>query len=420
MKRIAIMLAGLACLMMSGNVFAANADENFEFLRTVFNKHENHMGDYLVQEIDAFMKIYPENKHATEASHLLAQVYLEMNDEDLSFAQLMKTLYLYPNSSNHVAVVGDVHKIIAEERRYRDKEDFIATIADGEFKDNSRGENYYAYLKFLHDLDEDNLYDWTLGEMYDFIGKYPSDAHAEEVQRWIADTWYAQGDENAAVNGYLKYEELYPDSKDLPYVMINRAKIMNRDLKQPGDAIALLTRVVEEFPGTDYAATALYDRGTIKADRNDNYEGAIEDYRALVKMKPQHVKAVDALMEIARIQERKMKAYRSAIKVYDEIIENYPVDIRGVEALQESAELAMKLDDYLDAANRYAKIATQYPDYEDAPKMAFKAADIAKGKLKDLHKAIDFLQLIVTDFPDSEASRKAQKEIDDLKKKLNK
>lgn len=420
MKKTVLIMAGLICMITAGNILAANASENFEFLRKVFNKHQDHMGDYLVHEIKAFMKTYPDNEQIAEASYLLAQVYLEMNEEDKSFAQLMKTLYLYPNGGNHVTVVGDVHKIITDEKRYREKEEFISGIADGEFRDDSKSENYYNYLVFLHELDEDNLYDWTLDEMYHFIESFASNEHSEEIQRWIADTWYARGDENAAVNGYLKYEELYPKSKDLPYVMIKRAKIMNRDLKQPGDAIALLTEVIEKYPETDYAATALYDRGMIKEERNDDYEGAIQDYRSLVQMKPQNNNAVDALMEIARIREKKMKAYRSAIKVYDEVINDYPVDIRGVQALQESAELAMKLDDYLDAANRYAKIATQYPDYKEAPKMAFKAADIARGKLKDLHKAIEYLQLVVTNFPDTEASRDAQKKISDLQEKLNK
>ncbi len=201
--------------------------------------------------------------------------------------------------------------------------------------------------------------------------------------------------------------------------MIKRAGILDKEMKLPGDAITLLTQVVDKYPNTDYAATALYDRAEIKASRNGDFEGAVTDFRELVKMQPQHVKAVDALLEIARIQERRMKALKAAVSVYDEVIQGYPIDIRGIDALKESAEIALKLDDFKDAADRFAKIATQYPDYADAPKMVFKASEIAAGKLKNLHQAIEYLQIVVDKYPDTDAARQAQKDITKMKEKLN-
>lgn len=421
MKKITITFILTACFgLFAGALSASNPDAHFEFLRKVFNQHEKNMEEFLRYETEAFMKMYPDDTHIPEASYLLAEIYLEDGDEDEAFAQSVKTLFLYPNSNIHSTIVGTVHKIITDRGSYKDMADTISSVIDGDFKGGSMADRAYRYIRFLHAINIKKLYDWTLAEAYDFTARYKEDDRTEQVQRWIADTWYDLGKEGAAVNGYLKYEELYPGSRNLPYVMIKRANIINKELKESEKAIELLINVVEKYPGTDYAATAMYDRATIKQERLNDYEGAIEDFRASVKMKPQHPHAVDALMEIARIQEKEMKAYKTAIKVYDEIIDGYPVDIRGVEALKESADISEKLDDYKGAADRLAKIATQFPDYEDAPRMAFKAADIARGKMKNLSLAIEYLEILTTQFPDSEASRDAQKEIAKLKEKLNK
>ncbi len=398
---------------------AAGPDENFDYLRNIFNKHEKKMGEFLIREIKSYMAIYPDHEKAPEASRLLAEVYTEMRDEDLAFAQLAKTLFLFPNSTVHSTAVSDIHKIIANSSRYKDKMDYIAGIIDGTFKSGSMADKYYSYIDFLHEVALKSLNDWTLDEYYYFISEFHGDDRVEKVQRWISDTYYEKGNETAAVNGYEKYEQLYPKSEHLPYVMIKRAGILDKEMKLPGDAITLLTQVVDKYPNTDYAATALYDRAEIKANRNNDFEGAVTDFRELVKMQPQHVKAVDALLEIARIQERRMKALKAAVSVYDEVIQGYPIDIRGIDALKESAEIALKLDDFKDAADRFAKIATQYPDYADAPKMVFKASEIAAGKLKNLHQAIEYLQIVVDKYPDTDAARQAQKDITKMKEKLN-
>jgi len=399
---------------------AYTADSYFEYVKSVYNQHEKELSGFLAAELETFMRLFPQDDHAAEASYLLAQVYLERGKEHRALAALFKTLYLYPGSDVHPSAVEAAHKIIFRNRGYKDKKEELARIIDGDFAGGGLADRRYRYVAFLYGLDQSKLYDWLLVEFGDFVTRFKDDARSEEIQLWIADTYAAKGKAEAAVASYLKYERLYPDSDKLPGVKYHRATILSEKIKDFERAAEVLTDVVENHSGSDHAAAAVYARARIKASRFKDYDGAIADYRRLVTDRPQHDKAVEALLAIAALNAEKLKAYRTAIGVYVEIVDNYPGDNRGIKALEESAKIYLdRLKDPLAAAAQHARIATQFPAYGEAARALYKAAEICEKKQKDYDKAIEYYQLITTMFPDSKLAHKAREKITKIVEKMD-
>jgi len=419
LRLIKISLVLIILALGSVAVYGADTDETyFEFLKTTFNKHDKKLNDFLKAELHLFLELYPTSEFVGEASYLLAQTYLDRRDENEAFAILMKTMYLYPDGAMRTAVTAEVQRIVATNGSYKKQQEELRKIINGEFENGAVEDRYYRYLKFLRLLNDKKLCDFTLDEYYYFIKRFDDDDRIEQIHRWVADMYASRGDAVAAVAGYQKYEKLFPVNKNLPYVIINRANVLNEELKEYALASSLLTQVIENYPDTKYASTAMYSRAGIKADRLRDYSGAIADYRQLLTKHPRHEKAVDALFEIAKLNADRLKAFRAAIDTYNEVVEKYPDSPRGVEALKNSAELYLKIDDYFSAAKQYARVAEVYPEHEEAPAMLYQAGDIALGKMKDYQQAKDFYSRVAEEYPASAYAVKARQKVVKINEKL--
>jgi len=404
-----------------GTVSIAGAAEDetyFEFLKATYNKHEKKLHEFLQSELKVFIDRYPDSDFAAEVSYLLARTYSDKKDDHESLAMLLKTMYLYPNSEIHTAAVAEAHRIIASNSAYKNRVEELNQVVDGEFEGGDKADRYFRYLTFLRNLDQKKMYDLMLDEYYDFVVRFKGDSRVEKIHRWIADIYAAKGDARAAVAGYQKYEKLFPVNKNLPYVIINRAEVLNEKLREYALAKSLLTQVVDNYPKTEYSSTALFSRAKIKTERFKDYSGAIADYRQLIADNPQHEKAVDALFEIADIDVRRLKAYRAAIDVYNEVVVAYPDNVRGVEALKESADLYNKLKDPYTAALQYARVAELYPDHSEAPQLLYHAGDLTMNKLKEYQQAKKYYEQVVEKYSSTEYAVKAQQRIMQINKKM--
>jgi len=405
------------CFCLNSITSADESDVYYEFIKENYNLNEKKLNNFLLAELSMYLKLFPESHNLPASGFLMAKLNEEKGYEDIAFALLMKQLYLYPANPIQPQIVEEARSIITKHSQYKARLDELTLLLDTPFPACEGGDCYYNYLAFLYDLEIDKLYQWNINEYYDFIGKYGSDSRVEEVQRWIADTYLFNKDEEAAQAAYMKFERLYPESEYVPYARTQRARILYEDLKEYPKAIDLLTQVVTDYPTSDYAGSALYLRGEIRADKLREYNTAIADYRQLVNDKPRHEMVVDALFRIAEINQDKLDASLTAIGTYNEIVESYPDDMRGAKALEETAEIYLRLDNPLSAAQQYAKVATQFPSYMDAPETLIKAGKVCESKLKDYQKAIEYYQMVIDKYPDYGDIDKVEKRILKLREK---
>ncbi len=413
-----IIILAIFCIGFDFTAAADDGDIYYEFLKNSYNQNEKKLNDFLLAELNLFIQSFPDSKNLPAAGFLMAQIFANKGNKDIAFAMFMKQLYFYPNSPIHSRIVEEAKGIITKNKKYKSRLEELTQLIDGTFPECDRTDCHYHYLSFLYDLDLEKLYNWNLNEYYDFIANNNSDDRVEQLHRWIADTYDFKKDVLAAQSAYLKYEQLYPESDHIPYMKTRRAKILYENLKDFESALEILTQVITNYPMTDYAGSALFLRGEIKAKKQKDYNGAIADFRQLVTDLPGHDMGVDALFNIAEINHKKLKALKTAIGVYNEVIDLYPEDIRGVKALEEAAEIYMKLEDPLSAAQHYAKIASQFPGYEESPRMLIKAGGICESKLKDYPKAIEYYQLVVDNYIDTDYAEKAEKRIVKIRKKM--
>lgn len=409
-----------AILIAAGTATAQyDAEKLFTFIQDTYNRHDKNLYAFLIEELNQYAEIFPDEKNTAEVHYLLATVYEAKGDKHETLVSYFKTMYLYPNSTRHEASANAARKIISGEKAFANKQEKLLAVVDGQFGGENTADRYFDYLGFLMELDEPKLYSWTLDESRRFISRFPSDKRVDMVLRWTADVLTKKGDHREAAVSFLKLDYAYPESPLLPYTRYSRAVILYKELGENEKAVEVFTQVATAYPDSDYAGASLFMLGEIKQKKLKDYKGAIADYRKLVDVYPKNAKGVEALLAIADIHADKLAAPADAIAVYDELVEKYAADERGLKALEKAGDLYRgKLQDFTKAAEYYAKIAELYPNYEKAPDMLLRAGSLCEDKLKDYKKAVEYYEIILEKFPDHRMTSEAKRRIAKAQEKL--
>jgi TolA-binding protein len=123
------------------------------------------------------------------------------------------------------------------------------------------------------------------------------------------------------------------------------------------------------------------------------------------------------LLRIGEIQATKLKLKEEAISTYNRIASEYPDStMQATEAHQRAGKLYENGKEYEKAIDQYMAIHENYPGTEGALENLGKCAVIYDKKLKQKDKAIEILNTIIKEFPESKNAKRAAKRI----KKLNK
>ncbi len=195
-----IIIPAVVILLLAGGRIAAQEDKtDFEFLKTIYDKHDPKLSGYLSLELETFLNRYRESTYYPDALYLLARVHLDNGDKYRAVLLLLKVFFLYPGHDIVGPVTTDIHAIIARGTGFKDDKEKISKAISSPHDAESMADSEYRYLEFLYELRESNFYKWTLPHYYDFIVKYKSYPHIDRVYRWIAGTYTARGDHEAAV-----------------------------------------------------------------------------------------------------------------------------------------------------------------------------------------------------------------------------
>lgn len=395
------------------------ADKIFTFLQETHTLNDKKLRDFLIDELDQYLMMYPESRHAADASFMLADTYEERGMKHEALAMYCKTVFLYPDSALQRKCGEPARQIISRESEYRDKQEKLNAVFTAESAAGEADDRYYSYLNFLAGLDASRLHEWRLSEIRRFISCYPTDVRMDRLIQWMAESYMKMDKPLEASMQFSKLASVCPASSIVPYALYCRGRLLYEDLNKADDAAGELLLVVSAYPESEYAGESLFLLGEIKEKKLRDYEGAIAEYRKLVDTYPDFSKNVSALLAMSEIYLNRLKNYQAAIDANMEIIEKYRTSPQGVEALEKVADIyENKLKDYQKSAEYYARIAELYPASEKAPDMLLKAGSICDTRLNDYKRAIEYYQRIVDQYPSHKKANDAKSRISKARDKL--
>jgi TolA-binding protein len=171
------------------------------------------------------------------------------------------------------------------------------------------------------------------------------------------------------------------------------------DLGDYANALTTFQQIIDDYPNSDYAASAQYYIGYIYEKKLGYYIQALLEYQELINNYPDSSYADDAQLGIGNCYYITYD-YSHAIEAYQKVIDDYPGSSLLALSQYSIAQSYRKLANYEQAVIEYNKVIENYPE-SDYPAPAQYYVGYSYYEAQDYIQAIIEFQKVIINYPDN-------------------
>jgi len=354
--------------------------------------------------LDALLKNYPQSKNLAQVLYTRGDCAYHAGQKPDAVRFYSQALTKAPNEKLEPAIM------------------YALGVAQEELKQpEAAGKTYDLYLKKYLAHRYANEIIMRRGETLFAIGEYQAAAE------WLAAAAARPGFESAdfatmrqavALAQLGKYAEAgdvlagvftkYPGSTRFPTVLKTGhalARGLIRD-KKPGEAYALIEKLLPHAEGQEGAAALAMDRADAVAAIPARRKESVAFYAAVADKFPKDPHAPQALYWAA-YWAMTQGDYAGTLRYADAFLDAYPTHELAPDVRCVAAESQLQLGKYDEAEKLYAELSAKYPQHPDAESWKVRQAETllllgqAYYRQKNADKAVETLRKLVARFPQS-------------------
>jgi len=406
-------------------------DAHYDFLKELHTEESKNSGkilgrlglsskglsEYKRKEYNLYLDSYFPDASSDRVLMFLFELNIQEKEWAKAEMNMLKFVYLFPQSDIYKKVIDRGYTLLQEEKYYSSNRDKLIKLISEAPKSGTIYKRYHQLLSEVYGLKDKKLTDLFIQESWNFLHLYPNRSQCSAVMMWLAKLEQEASNFHPAVMVYEKLMNLYPASKDYSDALYQVARLQQEELNEYNEATVSFRKFLKMFPKHKYAAYAQYRIATM-ADKNfDDWSTAVKEYEVLVDNYPNFKHTIASLLRMGAIQESKLKERKEAIQTYQRVFSTYPDSTdESIEALHRSANLYVKSKQFEDAVKQHMTVISKYPKTDGSLKSINKCADIYDKKMDNKEKAIEVLNMVITDYPGSRDAKKAQRRIKKLSK----
>lgn len=379
------------------------------------------------------LRVYPFTRLREQAQYNIAYIYLNTNNYSQSVEEFQTVINKYPGT--HWAArsqynIGDAYYNAGEyDRAIEAYQKVLDNYPRSEYIIEAINGIQYAQLSAGRS-------DSSSVILEEFLSDNPTSSTADQLRYRQAMNVFQSGDYEGAIREFRQYlrvtnsEELMPDA----YSNLGEAY---RQMGQIENAIEAYASIAEEYPESDEAPAALTSMGTLNFERGEyrqshaNYTLLLENYSryrqdAYVGMgnaslalgevdraKEEYEAAlrINANSESAKVGLGKVAVaegeYERAAELLVPIAESSSTEI-GAEAQYFVGKMLQKQGNYNKAIEEYSKVKVLFEAFDYWVSEAMYNSAECHIRLGNRGEAMTILNSIVTNYPGTEAQKKAQ------------
>jgi soluble lytic murein transglycosylase len=300
------------------------------------------------------------------------------------------------------------------------------SMAEGNYQDAASRLRALRALKLKRELADEALY--LLGQLHEILGQ-PEQAHSfyQELRRLSPlSSWAAAARKEVArlraeeplrsalsrIEPLLQEAELLARERDYweaetiyrqlltlvskgplrPRFLMGLANVL-RSARRREEAIPVLAEIINRFPGSREASTALYRLAEIHWNQDENGK-ALDYFTQLLERYPKGPFSDPAYLASARIHESLGRA-REALRLYREFSDKFPDSALGDEARWRLGWIYYLQGDYEQARRSFSRLAARETGRYHAPALYWQARAAQKAGRSEEAREI-FLRLLAS------------------------
>jgi TolA-binding protein len=373
--------------------------------------------EFLIGECNQFLLTFWDSPNADEVQFMLGNLYEDEKMYAEAFLSYLKIKFIHPNSDRRNDSVSNLNQIVHNkaEGTFSDKRKNIDELVSQTLSFTDRNAAYYDYIKFVFELNIEELNELLLDDINTYTIIYAKNAkNIDQLYFWIGSLFKKSSDWNQSILAYSKVKYIAPESLLIPQSLFQIALLQYQETGQYSQAKDTFVSLIAAHPDLSVSGDAQFYLAELYENKLDNPDEAVANYRVLVESYPSSRFAVESLKRVAGIMEDK-ENYVEAIAAYYQIFELYPKNSYTPEAVLEIENLyRRKLENYDKAVETLKLYTDQFSQREDAAERLFDAGDIYMDELNNKQAAIDTYNEVINKFPTSDYAEKAKDRIQDL------
>jgi TolA-binding protein len=164
----------------------------------------------------------------------------------------------------------------------------------------------FTYLQDLYNRHDKNLSEFLIGELNQYVTRFPDGEKAPEAQYLLAKVYQEKGDKHKALAAFLKAVLLFPNA-DRRQESANEARLILTAENAYKEKRAAMLATLEALPAGEHPADRYYHylNQVMALDNNDIANLILDDARKFLVQFPDDARQDSVLLAIAEVYARK-------------------------------------------------------------------------------------------------------------------
>lgn len=247
----------------------------------------------------------------------------------------------------------------------------------------------FTYLQDLYNRHDKNLSEFLVGELNQYVMRFPEGEKAPDAQYLLAKVYQEKGDKHKALAAFLKVMSLYPNAASKQEAANEARLIITADNAYKEKRAALLATLETPPVGESPADLYFHYLNRVMALENKDIANLIlDDAWKFLVLFPDDARQDSVLLAVAEVYARKGDE-RETEASYLRLEYCFPESpLLPFVRYSRGVVLSKELGDHKQAIEALVTVVAEHPQSEYAATAQLKIAEIKREKLKDYAGAI--------------------------------
>ena len=403
------------CVCAFTALFAQSAEDELKFYKKSASGAEKRpLLTALEWDLSSWLTRNSDSDLVPDALLTKAKVEYKARQYTAAYLTILRYVYEFPDRQLNKDIVNR----ILVEFQTKQQDDLFKALSPKNLPETTE-DRLNLYFTVTNNLNLRNSLDYLLKEYASFFARFPEYENKDKIELLLGDLYRNNGNYLAALSKYDKVWQIYPSTKYKAASLRMKGDIYASEIKDYDLAKEYYDRVLKDFPNSVEVPTTYKHLALLEAE-NRNYASAVENAQNAYEgymQDGQKVRAYEALMFKAEVQEKDLKNYNAAVKTLKDAAnilkenESFFVEAKEREAYIQSKNLK---DPYAERVV-WEEIALEYPKTESGVQALYRAAELTED-FGETESAKEKYNQVILNRPQSKMAVKAQKRIKVLDK----
>jgi tetratricopeptide (TPR) repeat protein len=207
--------------------------------------------EFLIGECNQFLLTFWDSPNADEVQFMLGNLYEDEKMYAEAFLSYLKIKFIHPNSDRRNDSVSNLNQIVHNkaEGTFSDKRKNIDELVSQTLSFTDRNAAYYDYIKFVFELNIEELNELLLDDINTYTIIYAKNAkNIDQLYFWIGSLFKKSSDWNQSILAYSKVKYIAPESLLIPQSLFQIALLQYQETGQYSQAKDTFVSLIAAHP----------------------------------------------------------------------------------------------------------------------------------------------------------------------------